>query len=255
MITVGMATYDDWSGVYFTVQALRMYHPEVSEIVIIDNEGDKQLEDWAKYWGKGIVKYVSMTDPVGTSAPRSKVFEVATNEIVFCVDCHVLISPGAFKYPFPEGLDLWHGAMCYDDFNAGYVVDMKDQWNCNMWGVWGNIVNEEKLPDEPFEIKMHGLGFFGCRKEAWLGFNPDFRGFGGEEGYIHEKFRKNGRKVLCLPWIKWCHRFGKSGSYRLDVNDRIRNYLIGFKELGMDPKPVYQHFGIRVVDHVARTIG
>ena len=38
---------------------------------------------------------------------------------------------------------------------------------------------------EPFEIPMQGLGMFSCRKEAWLGFNPLFNGFGGEEGYIH----------------------------------------------------------------------
>ena len=39
-LTIGMATYDDFDGTYFTVQAIRLYHPEVAddiEILIIDN--------------------------------------------------------------------------------------------------------------------------------------------------------------------------------------------------------------------------
>jgi hypothetical protein len=28
---IGMATYDDFDGVYFSVQAIRCYHPEVAE--------------------------------------------------------------------------------------------------------------------------------------------------------------------------------------------------------------------------------
>jgi hypothetical protein len=27
LLTIGMATYDDYDGVYFTLQSLRMYHP------------------------------------------------------------------------------------------------------------------------------------------------------------------------------------------------------------------------------------
>ena len=39
-LTVGMATYDDYDGVYFSVQAIRLYHPEVTEqteIIVVDN--------------------------------------------------------------------------------------------------------------------------------------------------------------------------------------------------------------------------
>ncbi len=27
LLTIGMSTYDDFDGVYFTLQSLRMYHP------------------------------------------------------------------------------------------------------------------------------------------------------------------------------------------------------------------------------------
>jgi glycosyltransferase involved in cell wall biosynthesis len=248
-LTVGMAVYGDFDGVYFTVQSLRMYHPQIDEIIVVDNRGDNELKEWLEYWGKDKCRYIEYTDTVGTTAPRQKVFEEATGDFVYCIDSHVLIAPGGFSKLY-DGPDLVHGVMCYDDFS--YVTHMKNEWNDNMWGVWGDIVSE--LPVEAIEIPMHGLGLFGCRKDAWLGFNSDFRGFGGEEGYIHEKFRKSGRKVLCLPWLQWCHRFGKSGPYPLNGNDRIRNYLLGFKELGLDPKPIYNHFGIRTVNHVASSI-
>ena len=42
-LTVGMATYDDYDGAYFSIQALRLYHPEVIadiELVVIDNHPD-----------------------------------------------------------------------------------------------------------------------------------------------------------------------------------------------------------------------
>jgi len=251
MITVGMAVYGDFSGAYFTIQSLRMYHPQIDEIIVIDNKGDDNLKQWLEYWGRDKCRYIRFTDVVGTTAPRQKVFEEATGDIVICIDSHVLIQPGAFSIPFPDTDDLWHGPMLYDDL-VSFVVDMQDKWQDNMWGVWREP--QKTLPVEPFTIQMHGLGLFGCRKDAWLGFNDKFRGFGGEEGYIHTKFRKHGRDVVCLPWLAWCHRFGKSGPYPLNGNDRIRNYLIGFKELGLDPKPIYDHFGIRTVNHIASSL-
>jgi hypothetical protein len=91
---------------------------------------------------------------------------------------------------------------------------------------------------------MQGLGVFSCRKSAWLGFHPQFRGFGGEEGYIHEKFRQAGRRCLCLPWLRWIHRFGRPGGvqYPLIVEDKLRNYVLGHAELGLDLAPVVEHF-------------
>jgi hypothetical protein len=91
---------------------------------------------------------------------------------------------------------------------------------------------------------MQGLGLFACRKAAWPGFNRKFRGFGGEEGYIHEKFRRQGGRVLCLPFLRWAHRFDRPSGTRYENRweDRIRNYLIGWHELGMDSQATLEHF-------------
>lgn len=78
---------------------------------------------------------------------------------------------------------------------------------------------------------------FSCETKNWLGFNENFKGFGGEEGYIHEKFRKNGGKAICLPNFKWTHRFNRPDGvkYRLVLEDRIWNYFVGWLELTQDP--------------------
>lgn len=96
----------------------------------------------------------------------------------------------------------------------------------------------------PFEIPAQGLGLFACRKDAWLGFNPRFRHFGGEECYIHEKYRQAGKTTVCLPFLKWWHRFWRIGGapYPAAWESRIMNYLIGHHELGLEQQPVVDHF-------------
>ena len=98
--------------------------------------------------------------------------------------------------------------------------------------------------EQPFEVPAQGLGMFISSKEHWLGFNKDFRHFGGEECYIHEKYRQAGRKTLCLPFMKWWHRFGRPGGpkYPITREAKLRNYILGFQELGLDLEPVRKHF-------------
>ncbi len=56
LLTIGMATYDDYDGVYFTIQALRMYHPicqiDEVEFVVIDNNPDGKH-------GKDVKKFIN----------------------------------------------------------------------------------------------------------------------------------------------------------------------------------------------------
>jgi glycosyltransferase involved in cell wall biosynthesis len=98
--------------------------------------------------------------------------------------------------------------------------------------------------DTPFEIPAQGLGVFSALKKNWLGFHPDFRKFGGEEFYIHEKYRKAGNKVILLPFFKWWHRFERPDGIPYPINDwaKMRNYVIGHLDLGLDLLPIYNHF-------------
>lgn len=101
-----------------------------------------------------------------------------------------------------------------------------------------------QVHDEPFRIPAMGLGLFLAKRSSWLGFNKEFRGFGGEEGYIHRKYELAGRGTWTLPFLRWNHRFPRPNGvpYVLNVYDKLRNYVIGFKEIGRDLKELHQHF-------------
>lgn len=97
---------------------------------------------------------------------------------------------------------------------------------------------------EPVAVPGCGLGCFSMRKAAWPGFNPHFLQFGGEEIYIHEKVRRAGGQALCLPEFGWIHRFARVNGvkYPLTRYAKVRNYVLGFQELGWDLGPIHKHF-------------
>lgn len=253
-LTIGMATHEDFDGLYFTIQAIRMYHKEVLndiEFVIVDNKSDgnhakcvRKLTDWIKE----PFQYLPYTKHQSTTV-KGKVFGLAETPYVLVIDSHVMLEPGSIKKLiafYDAGLDngnLLQGPLVYDDMNT-ISTHFDSAWSGHMWGTWQTDERGRDPEGEPFEINAQGTGLFSCRKDAWLGFNPHFRGFGVEEGYIHEKYRQNGKTTLCLPFLRWLHRFERPNpvSYPNNLQERFRNYMIGFKELNLDTTELKEHF-------------
>jgi predicted glycosyltransferase involved in capsule biosynthesis len=246
-LTIGMAVYDDYDGVFFTVQALKMYHlaelKNEVEIIVVDNNPDsahgKEIKNFITNWAKE--KYIPYTAKKSTST-RNEIFKNAAGKYTLCMDSHVLIEKDGIqallKYyeSNPETNNLVQGPLWYDDLKS-YSTHFDPVWRDVMFGVWAT--NKEKYEKgEPFKIPMMGLGLFSCRTAAWPGFNEHFKGFGGEEGYIHEKFRRNDASCICLPQLKWNHRFGRPNGvpYPNILEDRIWNYFVGWLEILKDPQ-------------------
>ena len=253
-LTVGMPTFDDYDGVFFTVQSLRMFHPEVmdeAEILVVDNNPNSSHGQTVKHLLEGWVpngRYVPFSDTTGAANSKNVVFEEASGEYVICIDCHILLQAGALRtfiqFMDDEGGDhLYQGPMFLDNLSQ-CITHMEPVWRGEMHGIWANSISPSEVPSAPFEIQQHGGGLLACRKDAWLGFNPDFAGFGGEEGYIHQKYRQVGRSTFCLPFLKWLHRFGRPEGvkYPLSRYNKIRNYVIGRLELQCDYDDVIDHF-------------
>lgn len=319
-LTIGLAHFRDYDGVYFTLQSLRLQNLDLLsriEFILVDNSPDSAEGAAVKEFFERHVaiagatsQYVPLRSPIGTSISRQKIFDVATSDNVLVLDCHVLLPPAAIRKllkwyeQHPTSRNIYSGPLVYDDME-NFVTHFNDQWRAEMWGTWGSawqcrcseqglrfsthnengcldyrsvemgfdIVTEcstcgGKFPemeypgherqliskgyrqlaandnDEPFEVPGMGLGLFSCRKEAWPGFNEHARGFGGEELYIHEKVRRQGGKAICLPWLRWVHRFHRVHGvpYRVSAWNKIRNYVLEFQELDRDVLPVYQHF-------------
>ncbi len=96
-LTIGMATYNDFNGVYFTVQSLRMHHSlDDIEILVVDNKGDSDTEKFITQWVPN-GRYIKDTTVNGTSGPRNLVMKQASAPYVICLDCHVLLAAGALQ--------------------------------------------------------------------------------------------------------------------------------------------------------------
>ena len=252
-LTVGMATYDDYDGVYFTLQALRMYHAEAmdrAEIVLIDNHPDGPAAKHLKQFESKIAnfRYIPVSDRQGTIV-KEVIFREAAGEYVLCMDCHVLIKAGGVRAlidyfeAHPLSRDLIQGPLLNDNLSI-VSTHQNAKWFKGMFGAWHTTAALTELPKEPLEIELQGMALFACRRDAWVGFNPAFRGWGIEEWYIHEKFRRSGGKIVCLPELQWIHRFDRPFGvpYRHNWEDRIRNYTIALRELGEPADDMEAHF-------------
>lgn len=253
-LTIGMVVYDDWDGFYFSIQAIRMYHREIINrvefVVINSNPSSDQGKAVESFCKSGKIKeplhYYNDDNLMGT-ATRSKIFSYAQTPYVLVIDSHVMIEAGGIKSLidfFEAGKDngnLIQAPLLYDHLEDGPSY-FKPEWRSGMFGTWQ--MDERSKGDEPFEIPSQGLGLFSCRKDAWLGFAKGHTGFGSEEGYIQEKFLQNGKKTICLPWLKWLHRFSRPSGvpYPNRRKDRVKNYVRGHLELDKPVFEILQHF-------------
>ncbi len=264
-LTIGMATYDDYDGVYFTIQSLRLHHPEIldrAEFVVIDNNPSGPCAAPLKALEEAIptYRYVPVQYRSGTTV-KDVIFHEATGDYVLGVDSHVLIASGAVQRlldyfaEHPGTRDLLHGPLLHDSL-AHMAVQYHAAWRGGTFGFWRGYQPVTDTETAPFEIGMQGMGLFACRRAAWPGFNPAFRGWGLEEGYIHEKFRRAGGRVLCLPFLRWLHRFQRplGTPYLSRLEDRMRNYLIGYRELGLPTREMEAHYRELIGDEAANAI-
>jgi len=266
-LTIGTCVYDDYEGLYFTIQSLRLHHKEVLDrlefVIINNNPKSPQGKEIRKFveWIKEPVTYVEF-DAYSATSLRNKIFGLANTEYVLVLDCHVLLDPGSLEKLlefYDTGRDhrnLLQGPLIYDDMkNISTHFDL-NKWGGDMWGVWATDKRGKDISAKPFEIPAQGLGVFTCRTDSWLGFNKKFRGFGGEEGYIHEKYRIAGRKTVCLPFLRWLHRFGRplGVPFNPTKEDRFRNYMIGFQEIGKDTNEIIDRFKDKISKTYIQTV-
>jgi len=249
MFTLGMATYDDFDGVYFTLQTAKLFHEDITEIIIIDNnpgsshsKACKDLLNWQNT--KCPIKYIEYKEKV-SSFTKGEVFKHASNEHVIVCDSHVIFVKDAIKalkdyyLNHHKPFDFIQGPMLYDNLTT-YSTHLEPIWRDNFYGIWETKKTDEKY----FEIPAMGMGTFSCKKSEWLGFHPLLKGFGGEEFYIHEKYRKNNGRCICLQDFKWVHRFGRPTGVPFPnvLEHRVYNYFIGRFDNNSGYQDVIEHF-------------
>lgn len=234
-LTIGMGTWNDYAGVFMTVESLRRWNGFTGPIVVVDSYG---CESTRLYCAEAGVSYHRRLDLRGTSRPRDEVFKLAATEYVMCVDCHVMMFglDRLLSYLPLMGSDLYFGALSAD---GKLYTHWMPEWVNLQYGVYASYPTLE-----PVRIPMMGLGAFACRRDAWLGFHPLFQGFGVEEWYIAGLYRSRGRNLVSLPFWSYVHRFTLSGgsSYHSSGQQMYKNYLIGQHSLGRPTEPIRERF-------------
>ena len=266
-LTIGMCTYDDFYGTNMTIQSLILHHRETMEdvdFVVVDNNPDSAHGKETKNFIESSVpngQYIPFTE-YSSTATRNLVFDNAKSPFVMCCDCHVMFPPNTIKKLIdfydenPDTLDLYHGPMMWEQMlnrynlpggrsmdNMSTHMDFST-WRAGMWGTWSTDERGADIDNAPFEIEGHGMGMFSTSRDGWLRFSEHFRQFGGEEGYIHEKYRQADRKVWNLPFLRWMHRFYRpeGAPYVLTNKAKIKNYIVGHMELNLPLDPIINHF-------------
>lgn len=254
VLTVGMPTCNDFNGLWATLVDLHKTQLTEKlidriEIVVVDNAPDgKHAKPNRDLVGQvRNARYIPFVERKGTAPAKQEVFRQAGGYAVVCMDSHVMLMPGVLArlvkfWEAGSSDDLFQGPCLHysmqDDKGKSHLVGthFTERWGDDgMFGRWG-VADVAKDPEAPpFRIAMNGMGLFTAKRSSWLGFHPESSGFGGEEGYVQEKYRQAGRHAWCLPWLRWVHRFGYIDGIPytgLDWKQRARNYLLGYRELG-----------------------
>ncbi len=261
-VTIAVATSDDFDGAFFTLSSLCLYHPEVTEraeILLLDNHPTGPEAGRLRGMVEGLPNggYLPVRS-VRSTAVRDLLVRRAAGAVVVVLDSHVLVAPGGLAAAVahlrdPACGDIVHGPLLNDAGRRVVGTHMDPVWRGGMFGTWGVDDRIHEAGAGAFEIPLHGLGAFAVRRDRWPGLNPHFVGFGGEEGYLQEKARRHGGRSVCLPEFRWIHRFGHPRGVKFDLSweARVRNYVIGWTELGLDVESIRTHF----VDAVGGEIG
>ena len=124
-LTIGMSVFEDFHGVYFSIQALRLAYQDILddlEFLIIDNSPEtphgKAVKNFIAQLPNG--KYIPQTEWVST-ASRDLIFQNSRTPYTMSMDSHVLFEDGAIKKLIdyyesnPETNNLLQGPLLYDN--------------------------------------------------------------------------------------------------------------------------------------------
>lgn len=278
ILTIGMAVHSDIRGVWMVIEHVREYYKELVddvEFLVVDNdphsEQGKQVREYIENKFKRGTDgwrghYVSAAPRKSTSL-RNLAFHCAETEYVMCVDSHILFKRDAlrklvaFLKSGAAGDDLYQGP-AWSEQGFVYGTHMNPALRGGNFGTWGCMLGPEgqsafREDLQPFEIPSQGMGLFVTRRDSWLQFPISYRHFSGEEGYIQEKYRREGRKAWCLPFLGWIHHYGHIGgkvNYPNTHIDKLRNHLIAFKELSLPLEIPLNYFSYDML-HVSNSGG
>lgn len=262
ILTIAMANYDDCSGFWMTASAIRMYHVPITnsqvEILVVDDMVKPQ-ETLQKMAAQTKSRYHHAGLNKGPAQAKDECWRQAKGEYVLLIDSHVFLAPNSINFILNAiknnqiGQDLWTGPLLTEaqTISANCLLP---ELRGNFFGIWS--VDQKVAPGKKIEIYGHGSAYTLMKKAHYPYFSKNFRGFAGEEIYIHEKVRRNGGKCYCLHELGWQHRFyrEKPITYRCTNEDKYWNYLVAFYEMNWSTIQIRDYFRRKLPANLATKI-
>ena len=250
-LTIGMACFDDPQGVWWTLSAIRQYHVDIAREdvdLLVINDHPSFSQDLMNMCALTKTRLVHKPKNRGPAHAKNSIWENAIGSHVLMLDCHVLLGKNSVDYILDAidkdeiKQDMWCGPL-RGEGGSVIATELDPELRGDFFGVWS-----VKDADKVHEIGAHGSAYALMKKEHWPTFSNNFRGFAGEEIYIHDKVRKNGGKVVYHPSLGWVHRFPRFGPvpYTLTLNDKMHNYCIAAYESGWNVLQMREYFGRRL---------
>ncbi len=138
VLTVGMATYGDSCGAYFTITGIRANHPDC-DLIVVDNAPIPDLRTRDACLANG-GRYHHKPNLHGTSAPRDEVFRLSQTPWTMCVDSHVIFETDAIHGLILHINRKWNSS---DIISGPLIQDNGEAWtHCRpthppaWWGTW-----------------------------------------------------------------------------------------------------------------------
>ena len=217
---------------WFTLQGLlHAGFSERTEILVVDNDPSPDVRDVCSYFSRPFLRYIEAGEIKGVNYPRTIGADAATGEWLMMLDSHVLMAPSSYariterinnnQYP---ARSLIH---CGVSFGSPVIWgSYRLTLETNFWGDWHYPVRDNA--QLPYPIAATGNWAFLTRLQDWKdygGFNPAFRGYGGDEIYLQLKYWRSGGQVLLDPLLRGSHWSGPR-TYSIVSKELIVNTAI-----------------------------
>lgn len=237
VVSVCIAVDHDRPGLWATLVSLREQIVDDDledkvEIVVCNNAPNSAHTAEIKSDCKSIpnCRYIEESKK-GSAVAKNAAIAAAMGKAILQIDSHVFLR--ASNKTLKKVVEFWENSDSDDLYFGPLIHQSLTQKNYfperGEWGVRDCLVSTHLYPEwsednasfgkwrvngiaydtdaAPFEIYGSGCGCFTAKRATWLGFDPQSRGFGMEEAWLPDQYRKHGRKVYCLPPLRWVHRF------------------------------------------------
>lgn len=244
-VSVVISSRDEMPNIVHTVHSIvndleTFLKPDDFEIIIVDNGSEDDMS-WRYLVERGMFYHRTVRlhhDPImGNVSARNKGAAMATGKYLFFSDAHMSYRIGSFKKMI-EAIDKyggmahasvqWMGGYEPSDPSLQYTIKIGEK----IWGTWNNY----SVSKEPYFIPVSGHCFLGMMREqfnAFGGYNPYFRCYGGGEVYLDMKWWMLGSSVVVVPEAVGYHLSAGRG-YSYFQNDLIHNMMLLGYALGAD---------------------